>query len=91
MFEDIIGKKEKPKELILEVNDVINYIHYTFDNGQLEVDINWATFEVEVSGNKIKSPFCFDKLKEIHEILKDKSPFEFEPNRIILKSGWVFV
>jgi len=94
MFEDIIGEPGKLKELILEVDDIISYVHYMFDGGQLEVDINFSTKEVEISGPFKDNKYCYRKLRDIHRILKDKSPFD-EINIIQryaqLIIGWVFI
>lgn len=92
MFEDIIGEKEKPKKLILEHDGKINYVYYKFDGGQLEVKINFSHNEVEISGPKNHEKYCYDKLRDIDSILKDKSPFErIENDHAQLKKGWAFI
>lgn len=92
MFEDIIGEPKKPKMLILESDDVINYVNYTFGN-ELAVNIDWLKKVVGLSGTKIYDQFCYIKLREIDKNLKDRSPFakiSVLGMSADLITGWIF-
>ena len=92
MFEDIIGDNSD-KALILEADDIINYVHYTFGK-DLDVDINWSTKEVQLSGLKMYDKFCYRRLRDIDRKLKDKSPFAeitVVGMSAELKPGWKFI